>query len=179
MLGNEQFLVRLQGLQEKNQPLEEQLDDLADLISNYGGALIDTSSERSLVYRNPYQQVIAVFDEDSIRTDEAPFIDCWEDGAGSSFDFDEFISQVEGGEELGSVFIDTRCAVIADVSLLGNNDLLSEYRGLRLSGDDKKARDLLRKHGAQVRYDFNRLGDELGVTRYLDGKLTVFWPDVV
>ncbi len=80
---------------------------------------------------------------------------------------------------VGRVFIDTRCVVFVDASILADRDFLAEYRTLRQSRQDKAARDMLRNHGAAVRYGFNREGDELGVFRIAGGEQIALWPDVV
>ena len=153
MLSNSQFLGALATSKDSN--------TTADVVKSYGGSLWSLTNGTYRVHRDPFQTVIIVAPSVS---EEEP-------------DFDALIAEHENMTLIGKVYVDTRCVVIVDQDLLFNEELIGDYISLRRKGADKPARDLLREHGAAVRYGFSNLGDELGV--YRQGDNVAMWPDVV
>ena len=84
----------------------------------------------------------------------------------------------EAKDNLGRVFVDTRCLAMIDRELLDDHGLLEKYNSLWFGGQEKACRDLLRDNGGAVRYGFRRYGDELGVYTSPDSDIICLWPDV-
>ena len=142
MLANQQFL--------KSLPVDfNDYDAIKSATLKFGGIYFETNNGEYEVVRDIYQKAIvaAMFDEN----------------LNPVFTIDDIT--VKGDElfSLGHVFIDTKCLVMCDRDILFNKELLSEYSELRASGQDKQARDLIRKHGCAVRYGFSQDSDRLNV----------------
>ena len=152
MLSNPQFLGRLGK--------EDDFERLISAVRAYGGYCDTIATGEYRVHRDPYQTVIVI----------APLADS---------NFDTIIARHDEMSPTGRVFIDTRCVVFVDSSLLFNQELLSQYSELRMQGSDKQARDLLRDHGGAVRYGFATHGDDLGVYQIQNENILALWPDVV
>jgi len=151
MLGNEQFIDRLQ----KSSGTAE----LNQTVREFGGAHVDFPVGEYGVFRDPRQMVILVHPLGA----ELPPLE------GVRFQ----------GENVGRVFVDTRCVVILDRDVALNPSLLNDYLSLRKQGREKEARDLVRTQGGAVRYGFSREGDELGVYLLNESGLLGVWPDVI
>jgi hypothetical protein len=143
MVGNPDLLRALP------KDFEPESDDffnaLCEQVENYGGFAVQVSPGSYTVYRNTFEKTIVIFpefDTAEITTDRIEDI-------------------AEAGEVLGSAIIDTRCIAILDAALCFRQNLIEEYRKLRLEDDDKGARDMMRENGASVRYGFSRRGEEI------------------
>ena len=178
MLGNPQFLSRLSipksGEAEDEAAKIAWLDSIAAQLKtsahDYGGCILQVEKGDWAVFREPMSQlfVLAPVAADAVSR-------------GEEFSFDaNLVTESRGNAApIARVLIDTRCVVFVDAELLSDRAFLEQYCVMRADGDDKGARDLLRKGGAAVRYGFNRDGDELGVFMLDGGRHYAFWPDVV
>lgn len=152
MLANPQFNEQLVAL------IEEDPERKDDLIRDYGGTVVSMEPGTYRIERDPFAFFIVIHPD------------------GDSPDTSAMSERAT--EELGRVFIDTRCLAMVDRELLDDNVLLEKYQQLWFSGQDKACRDLLRDNGGAVRYGFQRFGDELGVYRFPDEEVICLWPDV-
>ncbi len=144
MLSNKQFWDLL----------ENNNNDLEASIKTYGGCSFNLISGDYKVIRNPYTKTIVVVSSDgNSRFYEKSEQECLE----------EVYNKKDEMTKVGEVYVDTRCFVVFDSSLLLKSELISEYMEFTAKEDDKGARDFLRQEGASVRYGFNRNGDELDV----------------
>jgi hypothetical protein len=137
MLANPQFLDKLLQI------IDDNSERKTDLIQFYGGQVVDLTPGTYRIERDPFAQSIIIHPEDATP------------------DIEGLKEQVN--EDVGQVFVDTRCVAMVDRELLDDNVLLQKYQQLWFSGQDKACRDLLRDNGGAVRYGFHREGDELGV----------------
>ncbi len=157
MLSNNQFLSLLSG---------DEAVGIDEALNTYGGCELELTPGHYRVIRNPYLQAIVI---------------CTAEGNSEWYDLSnsECIGKIMGRKEnmtkVGEAFIDTRCLALFDSDLLGNGELLSQYKALRENGRDKPARDFLRENGAAVRYGFGKLGDELEIHR-LNEQIIAMWP---
>ncbi len=172
MLGNAQFLERL------NLPREAgQLDHAQLAVKDYGGCLFELDLGTYSVHRSVDSIVLAIIAVPARGNESSESMA----RANGETIIRHVISSKESFRHVGQVFVDTRCVAFLDFDLLRDSELMREYQKLRRSGADKPARDLLRQHGAAVRYGFQRKGDELGVYK---GQLptgedvVALWPDV-
>ncbi|MCC6933987.1 MAG: hypothetical protein IT292_12185 [Deltaproteobacteria bacterium] len=151
MLSNKQFHAMIApGYEEAN---------IREAVKRYCGFYVELPLGEYSVYRDPYQMIIVL----------APL----ENGE------PDFSSIIDNHDELkasGKIFIDTRCVAFLDEDLLKDGVLLKEFTTLRLRGEDKQARDLIRNNGGAVRYGFSSVGDELTVHLSDDGKIVALWP---
>ena len=156
MLANKQYLE-----------LVAQQGSPAEAAKRYGGAIFDFPEGEYLVFRDPKLQIVAIAkDADSACVEE-------DEGLGGVIE-----SFGPSAHSDSVVRIDTRCLVIADSSILSNQDLIAEFSSLREAEKEKEARDLLRKEGAAVRYGFNKWGDELSLfSRTEPQALAALWPE--
>jgi hypothetical protein len=161
MLANKQLIEQLESDSIKTD----------ELLGNYGGCLLDLTDGDYYLLRDPRIATITIVSQ--------KHLDHLDLGI-SEVEPTDFLVEREEISVKGRVFVDTRCIVFADHSLLENSDVISEYCQKREKEDDKKARDFLRQKGAAVRYGFNRYGDELAVgTASIDGhEIVLIWPDV-
>lgn len=147
LLVIDQFMLANQQLRAALSKADKSSDQL---ISRYGGSVIELRAGDYQVLRDPRAALLLVFpyeaneasDEDPLALYEAYQADL---------------------EDLTEVYIDTRCLVFSDSSLLENTEVMDEYKRLRTEQSEKEARDYLRSHGASVRYGFKQLGDSLSV----------------
>lgn len=161
MLGNKQFTEQLQSENIKSDKL----------LQNYGGCSLSLTDGDYFLLRDPRIATIVIVS--SKHLDHL--------GLGiKDVDSSDFLVEREEIEVKGRVFVDTRCIVFADNSLLTKSDVIADYSKKRESQEDKKARDFLRQNGAAVRYGFNRYGDELAVGTAVidDHEIVLIWPDV-
>ncbi|MDC0358675.1 hypothetical protein OAO01_07660, partial [Oligoflexia bacterium] len=128
------------------------------LIKDYGGAVVEVTPAIYKIERDPYAYTIVIHQEG-----ELPSADTLTEKA---------------TDNLGHVFVDTRCLAMVDRELLDDSVLLDKYRQLWFSGQDKACRDLLRDNGGAVRYGFRRYGDELGVYHIPGESVIALWPDL-
>ncbi len=142
MLANQQFLKLLPA--DSNDS-----DAIKNATSKFGGIYFETNSGEYEVVRDIYQKAIlaAMLDEN----------------LNPVFTIDDITIKGDELFSLGHVFIDTKCLVMCDRDILFNQELLSKYSELRASGQDKQARDLIRKNGCAVRYGFSPDSDRLTV----------------
>jgi hypothetical protein len=151
MLANPQFIEKMSAA------LDESANVKTDLITEYGGKVINVTCGTYRIERDPFAYTIIVHPEgDSL--DSAPEI-------------------VKGAtESIGDINVDTRCLAMLDRELLDDNSLLERYQQLWFSGQDKACRDLLRDNGGAVRYGFRRDGDELGIYQVPGEDIICLWP---
>ena len=167
MLGNGQFTARL-----KDMPTSAgAAAAVEELVEKYGGCVVSLEAGYYEVHREPVQNLFVLK-----RCGDADFHPG--EGNAESFDFSRVADAKGHFEAQHHVFVDTRCLVFLDAELLFNGELVERYSSLRHNGQDKQARDLLRSHGAAVRYGFNRHGDELGVFWLEQEGVTALWPDI-
>jgi len=168
MLGNTQFLSLLPPSNGKDSSewVRENMEALKAAAHRYGGALIEVEAGDWSVLRDPGEALFIC-----ARADESdPELALTR----------EEVLESRGNASPGTrVFIDTRCVVFVDASILFNREFLNEYQQLRESRQDKVARDSLRTQGAAVRYGFNREGDELGVFLKQPKACIALWPDII
>jgi hypothetical protein len=126
-------------------------------VAEFGGVNADLPRGTYSVLRNPYERQMLV----------SPL--------GSSGE--DFMLHPEEYQQLGTVFVDTRCLLILDESLLAESALLDTYRELWIDGTEgqKKARDLIRSRGGAVRYAFSRGSDEVAVGLDSTGERLGLW----
>lgn len=153
MLANSQVLARLNDL------LDEEPEAKDALVKEYGGAVVSLPPDTYRIERDPFASTIVIHPE------------------GEKVEVKSLKEELE--EDLGRVFIDTRCLAMIDRELLDDISLLEKYRELWVSGKDKACRDLLRDNGGAVRYGFQRFGDELSVHADPELNLIALWPDVI
>lgn len=160
MLANKQFLNALNSLTGGK-------DKHSELCNDWGGAVVELDNGEYLVDRFPTEPLILLRKKEALPDEP--------DSGGSlipDFSKDNFSSS-------GRVFVDTRCLIVADASILEKTEVLKEYGEQREHEGEKAARDYLRSQGAAVRYGFNRYGDELGVFSSKEKDSLALWPDVV
>ena len=153
MLANPQFIEKLKTIIDEDSSVKDQL------IKDYGGAVVKLTPDRYRIERDPYAYYIVIHPEG-----QAPETAELSDSA---------------SDDLGHIFVDTRCLAMIDRELLDDSSLLEKYQQLWFSGQDKACRDLLRDNGGAVRYGFSRNGDELGVHKIPDEDIVALWPDVI
>ena len=174
MLGNRQFVSELPNTDLSNNDAENVLDStrvggLQEVVHKYGGVVFNLPVGTYDVFREPQQMVIAFCPSEKASEIEEPLATILQE-----------ISNNKGQlKAVGRVFVDTRCLVIADPVNMLNQELLQNYRGLRVNGREKEARDLLRSKGAAVRYGFHKYGDEFGVFKISALDSYALWPDVI
>jgi len=151
MLANPQFLDRLSGLADADPSAKD------DLIRDYGGTVVAIEPGTYRIERDPFAFSIVVHPE-GYQPDETPLNEL-------------------ATEDVGEVFVDTRCLAMIDRELLDDASLLEKYQQLWFGGQDKACRDLLRDNGGAVRYGFQRHGDELGIHRIPGENVVCLWPD--
>jgi len=151
MLANPQFIEKMSAA------LDESADVKTDLITEYGGKVINVTCGTYRIERDPFAYTIIVHPEgDSL--DSAP----------------EVVK--EATDSIGEINVDTRCLAMLDRELLDDSSLLERYQQLWFSGQDKACRDLLRDNGGAVRYGFRRDGDELGIYQVPGEDIICLWP---
>lgn len=151
MLANPQFIERASN------PSETDNTDRNKLVTDYGGCVVKVTPGTYRIERDPFALSIIVHAENSELGQDL---------------------QKQATENVGSVFVDTRCLAMIDRELLDDVDLLKKYQHLWFSNQEKACRDLLRDNGGAVRYGFQRFGDELGIY-VVPGQNTIcLWPDV-
>ena len=134
-------------------------EDRDALVSEFGGCIVSLEPGQYKIDRDPFELSIIVHPEgDSIQRDTLTR---------------------ESTQNIGKVFIDTRCLAMIDRELLDDNDLLLRYQDLWFKGEEKACRDLLRDNGGAVRYGFQRYGDDLGVYYRADDGVVCLWPEGV
>ncbi|MCB0353574.1 MAG: hypothetical protein KDD64_08625 [Bdellovibrionales bacterium] len=153
MLANPQFVDQLEQL------IDESPEKKDELVRKYGGVVVQLAPATYRIARDPYAFTIIVHQD------------------GSSTEGVEITDSAK--EDLGKVFIDTRCLAMVDRELLDDVALLRKYQQLWLGGEDKACRDLLRDNGGAVRYGFQRFGDELGVHAVPGDDMVGLWPEHV
>jgi hypothetical protein len=156
MLANSQFTLKLGASGSEN----------TKLVANYGGLILSLGEGEFEVHRDPQLGLMAVVAHNPESESEG-------------FELDDLNFEKQETEALGKVYVDTRCIVFSDASLLSDKFNLTEFKKLRDCGKEKEARDFLRSLGAAVRYGFNRYGDELAVGKLKDKAAVILWPDVV
>lgn len=178
MLGNKQFLVRIGRFRRELESPEVIDNKLKPVMEMFGATILKLEPGRYGVYRNPVESTMVV--SQNMLLTKTSDNDVYKD---KQEDLESYIDSLDLSKQervaIGRVFVDTRCLVFADVKLLEKASLLDGYRKMRSSGQEKKARDLLRENGAAVRYGFNRYGDELGIFELESEKVIALWPDVV
>jgi len=152
MLANPQFLEKIKDSLD-NEPKAKD-----EIINSYGGCVAKLSPATYRISRDPYAYTIVVHQD--------------------RYSLDKKELSNDASEQLGNVFVDTRCLAMIDRELLDDIDLLDKYKNLWMSGKDKLCRDLIRDNGGAVRYGFQRFGDELGVYAVPDQDIIALWPDV-
>ena len=168
----DQFMLANDQLVSKLALCEQTADELRELVEKFGGCMLSLDKGLYEVYRDPVDTIIILARSKS----EAGGVE--NAAASAAMDWSAITRSRTKMEAQHHVFIDTRCAVFLDASLLFNESVLQEYKALRLQGREKSARDLLRTNGAAVRYGFNRYGDELGVFIIEPGSQLALWPDI-
>jgi hypothetical protein len=153
MLANSQVLARLNDL------LDEEPEAKDALVKEYGGAVVNLPPNTYRIERDPFASTIVIHPE------------------GEKVEVKSLKEELD--ENLGRVFIDTRCLAMIDRELLDDISLLEKYQDLWVNGKDKACRDLLRDNGGAVRYGFQRFGDELSVHADPELNLIALWPDVI
>ena len=151
MLANPQFLDNLR------ENIDADFEVKNALIRDYGGTVVEVEPNVYRIERDPYAFNIVIH-QDGDRPDVKDLMD-------------------NASDNVGHVFIDTRCLAMFDRELLDDTDLLEKYKGLWFGGQDKACRDLLRDNGGAVRYGFRRHGDELGVYN-VGENIVALWPDI-
>ncbi len=152
MLANPQFIEKL------NRLIDAAPEEKDQLIRDYGGNVVELEPGTYKIERDPYAYSIVIHQEGLVP----------EEGGYNK----------ENTQQLGTVYVDTRCLAMVDRELLDDGGLLEKYQQLWFSGQDKACRDLLRDNGGAVRYGFQRYGDELGVYRVQNQDVVCLWPDV-
>jgi hypothetical protein len=161
MLSNDQFITLLKNCGDISD-LDESTPRLSKVVHSFGGSLLSVRPTDYLVHRDSEKAVIALM----------PL----EDGPS---DIETVMREHDKAVLRGRVFVDTRCVVFSDASILAQSDLLRRYQQIRRAGNEKRGRDMLRETGAAVRYGFQKHGDELGVFEIPELKSYALWPDVV
>jgi len=172
MVANRQLLIKLISSCPTVQDLTREGSELYPIVEMYGGAVLNLSPGNYRVLRDAGNSRIVICRSDSLGSANGEIGE--EDGSL----IDALINEKLGSQPEGRVLVDTRCLVLMDAELFASSDLLNDYRALRETEQEKKARDLLREHGAAVRYGFQRYGDELGVFILEENKVAL-WPDVI
>ena len=169
MLGNDQFFTKLKGLCGDLSDVSSRREQIAEAVQAFGGCLLEAPCGDYAVLRDPEKAVMLLYPT-TIQGEAAPTAPTI---GGALASKREAVNQ-------GGVFVDTRCLVFVDASILTDKEFLANYQGLRKAGHDKKARDLIREWGGAVRYGFQKYGDELGAFTMpsLPGVFAL-WPDVV
>jgi hypothetical protein len=172
MLANDQFLTQLGEID----PERQSGNELQLLAQKYGGCVLSMPQGVYRVYRDPMENIIVLCPGGEAPPDSGSTNASEKDAV---FDFSPLINAKGNLAPIHHVYVDTRCLVFLDASLLFDQELVDQYRGFRNQGKDKEARDLLRSHGGAVRYGFNRYGDELGVFSLPEDNIIALWPDVI
>ncbi len=149
MLANSQFLDLFEETK------------LEEIVGKYGGHTYELEIGDYRVYRDPIELVMAVLPHNIDNTV-----------------IDDIISEKVSATLSGRVFVDTRCLAFVDKDVILNKELMASFKELRLRNEEKLARDLLREHGAAIRYGFNQNGDELGVFTLPKKNQFAIWPDI-
>ncbi len=139
MLANPQFIEKIASVS------DEAIEAKDTVVKSFGGLIVELTPGNYRIERDPFAASIVIVEKSDERQ----------------------TAEVLGGElaEAGMVNIDTRCIAMFDRELLDDSELLGRYRDLWFEGQEKACRDLLRDNGGAVRYGFNRLGDDLVVTK--------------
>lgn len=153
MLANPQFVDHLAEL------IDAEPDTKNSLVEKFGGIVVELDPGIYRIERDPFKYSIIIH--------------------GERDDTDQEDIKGESTEDVGHIFVDTRCLAMIDRELLDDSVLLQKYQQLWFNGQDKACRDLLRDNGGAVRYGFNRNGDDLGVYRVPGKPIICLWPDVV
>lgn len=153
MLANPQFIDKLKDIMDEGSEAKDRL------IADFGGAVVELKPGTYRIERDPFAFSIVVHMEGE-RPEAAEL-------------------EERATENVGNVFVDTRCLAMIDRELLDDSVLLDKYQQLWFSGQDKACRDLLRDNGGAVRYGFHRHGDELGVYCTPEEDMVCLWPDIV
>lgn len=151
MLANPQFIEKMTAA------IDASADVKADVISEYGGKVINVTCGTYRIERDPFAYTIIVHPE------------------GDSLDSASEVVK-EATDTVGDINVDTRCLAMLDRELLDDSSLLERYQQLWFSGQDKACRDLLRDNGGAVRYGFRRDGDELGIYQVPGEDIICLWP---
>jgi hypothetical protein len=166
MLSNQQFVSLFENATE-----DEFLPALSQAATAYGGLVESVEPGEYLVFRDPFQSTMVVCSHLS-----CPILG---DVPQGELSLELLVPKKEYFRPIGRVFVDTRCLVFVDAIELRGGELLGAYSRARATGDEKRARDLVRESGGAVRYGFNQLGDELAVFRRADDDCLALWPDIV
>ena len=154
MLGNEQFWG----------PIFKTGASLSDQLSRFGGQVEAVDSGTYQVLRDPRRKMMILSQELGEQDPDEIF--------------EKVLLKLDSIHSEKTVFIDTRCVVFCDSSLLKDEQILVEFTRLRKEGKDKEARDFLRSKGAAVRYGFNPHGDELAIAQIDEPAVIALWPDI-
>lgn len=152
MLANPQFCEKLMNV------VDEAPEAKDEIINQYGGTVVNLEPGTYRIERDPYAFTIVIHND------------------GEEVEMSNIAE--EASDNLGRVFVDTRCLAMIDRELLDDHGLLEKYNSLWFGGQEKACRDLLRDNGGAVRYGFRRYGDELGVYTAPDSDIVCLWPDV-
>lgn len=153
MLGNSQFIEKVsRALSSNSSNKGPYLATAAcEVVQIFGGMVFEAPSGKYQIIRDSRHHLIMLVRDSALdKSDgEREIIDRWMD--------------YRAREEslLGKISIDTRCVVLADASILGEEQTLQKFRDLRLNRQEKAARDYLREMGAAVRYGFSWKGEDL------------------
>ncbi len=170
MLANSQLHDARSALAEKGVSASEAL---SDALARYGGSALKLSPGTYQVLRDPEDSFIALSLLEAEESEDT------QDSADATEHARELVRAAKSDSKAEAhIFVDTRCLAFVDAALLDDQGLLDELLELRSSGNDKAARDLVRKRGGAVRYGFNKYGDELGAFRFEKENMLVLWPDV-
>ena len=150
MLANPQFVEKMAAMVDEDSTMKN------DVIRDFGGKVISLERGTYRIARDPFAYTIIVHPE--------------------GYQLEQNSINSEATEELGQIFIDTRCLAMVDRELLDDNSLLEKYQQLWFTGQDKACRDLLRDNGGAVRYGFKRDGDELGIYQVPNENVVALWP---
>ena len=176
MLGNDQLLQMLRGIDFSTLDNGGK-EQLQAALKKFGGCVVSVPVGELALVREPYEAYMILLPVPSSGpSDEENFGNRIDPVSHTQETVDLILDARPTAEANDKVYIDTRCVVFVDAAQLGDRKLLSQYRALRKRAMDKKARDLLREHGALVRYGFNTLGDELDVVHFPQSKAYGLWP---
>ena len=150
MLANKQFIDKMIENIDADTEVKDQI------IADYGGCVTALTPGTYRIDRDPFATYICIYPEGD-RPELEGLVDSLSD-------------------DLGVVYVDTRCLAMIDKELLDDCDLLLKYRERWIAEEEKACRDLLRDNGGAVRYGFSRFGDELEVHADLSSKRVCLWP---
>jgi len=166
MLANPQLHTAREELASGGQ---SDVEALQQALSRYGGSSLALAPGTYQVLRDTEDTFLALVPADESDTSPEEVIEAAKESVRAVRD---------SAKAEAHVFVDTRCLAFLDAKLLEDQELIKQFAELRSSGNDKGARDLVRKRGGAVRYGFNKYGDELGAFRVQDVEMLALWPDV-